>query len=93
MAFDKNKIQELYPEAKMYEAQLIYKGTEQSLKNACSTEDYFGQLKKDGHWYQYENHGEDKSYLFSRTASRVTGLQSEKSANVPHIMTALKDFS
>lgn len=92
MAFDKNKIQELYPEAKMYEAQLIYKGTEQSLKNACSTEDYFGQLKKDGHWYQYENHGEDKSYLFSRTASRVTGLQSEKSANVPHIMTALKDL-
>lgn len=89
MPFDKQKIQELYPGAVMHEAQLIYKGTEQSLKNACATEDYFGQLKKDGHWYQYENHGPDNCYLFSRTASRVTGLQSEKGANVPHIMECL----
>lgn len=89
MPFDKQKIQELYPGAVMHEAQLIYKGTEQSLKNACATEDYFGQLKKDGHWYQYENHGLNNCYLFSRTASRVTGLQSEKGANVPHIMECL----
>lgn len=89
MPFDKQKIQELYPGAIMHEAQLIYKGTEQSLKNACATEDYFGQLKKDGHWYQYENHGLNNCYLFSRTASRVTGLQSEKGANVPHIMECL----
>lgn len=89
MAFNKDKIQELYPDAVMYEAQLINKGTEILLKSACEDEEHFGQLKKDGFWYQFEKHGNDHNYLFSRTASRTTGLQSEKSANVPHIMNAL----
>ena len=88
MAFDKEKIQELYPEAKMYEAQLINKGSEILLKNACESGNYFGQLKKDGYWYQFEKH-EHNSYLFSRSASTVTKLQAEKSANVPHIIDAL----
>ena len=88
MAFDKEKIQEMYPEAKMYEAQLINKGSDILLKNACESGNYFGQLKKDGYWYQAEIH-QNHSYLFSRSASTVTKLQSEKSANVPHIMEIL----
>jgi ATP-dependent DNA ligase len=88
MAFNQEKIQELYPEAKMYEAQLINKGSDELLKKACESGNYFGQLKKDGYWYQAEIH-QNHSYLFSRSASTVTKLQSEKSANVPHIMEAL----
>ena len=88
MAFNKEKIKELYPEALMYEAQLINKGTDTLLKSACESGEYFGQLKKDGYWYQCEMH-QDNKYLFSRSASRTTGLQSEKSANVPHIIEAL----
>lgn len=88
MGFNKEKIQELYPEAKMYEAQLINKGNETLLKTACESGNYFGQLKKDGYWYQFEKH-EHNSYLFSRSASTVTKLQAEKSANVPHIIDAL----
>lgn len=89
MGFDKNKIQELYPEAKMYEAQLINKGSDILLKNACESGNYFGQLKKDGYWYQFEKH-QNYSYLFSRSASTVTKLQTEKSANVPHIIEAFQ---
>ena len=89
MAFNKEKIQALYPGAMMYEAQLINKGTETLLKSACESGEYFGQLKKDGYWYQYEKASAECKYLFSRTASRTTGLQSEKSANVPHIIEAL----
>ena len=89
MAFNKDKIQELYPEAVMHEAMKIEKGTDTLLKVACESGDYFGQLKKDGFWYQYEHHT-NHSYLFSRSASRTTGLQAEKGANVPHIMQALE---
>lgn len=88
MAFNKDKIQELYPEAVMYEAMKIEKGTDSLLQSACESGNYFGQLKKDGFWYQYEHHT-NYSYLFSRSTSRTTGLQSEKGANVPHIMNAL----
>lgn len=88
MAFDKEKIKELYPEAVMYESMLIHQSTDASLKKACDSGEYFGQLKKDGYWYQFEKH-ENYSYLFSRSASKKTGLQAEKSENVPHIIQAL----
>lgn len=91
MGFNKDKIKELYPGAFMYEAMLINKGNETVLKNACESNNYFGQLKKDGYWYQFEKHLAG-TYLFSRSASRTTGLQSEKSANVPHIINALSCF-
>ena len=91
MAFNKDKIQELYPEAVMYEAMKIEKGTDTLLKVACDSGRYFGQLKKDGFWYQYEGHA-NNSYLFSRSTSRTTGLQSEKIANVPHIAAALESL-
>lgn len=87
MAFNKDKIQELYPEATMYEAMKIHASTDTQLLKACESGDYFAQLKKDGYWYQFEK-TENYSYLFSRTASKVTGLQAEKSANVPHIVEA-----
>ena len=88
MAFNKDKIQELYPEALMYEAQLINKGTDTLLKQACESGDYFGQLKKDGAFYQYEK-TENYNYLFGRTVSKTTGILTEKGANVPHIIQAL----
>ena len=87
MAFNKDKIQELYPEAVMYPAMKIHASTDNQLLSACQSDNYFAQLKKDGYWYQFEKH--TNSYLFSRTASKVTGLQAEKSANVPHIISAL----
>lgn len=88
MAFNKEKIKELYPEAVMYESMLIHQSTDASLKKACNSGEYFGQLKKDGCWYQFEKH-KNHSYLFSRSASKKTGLQAEKSENVPHIIQAL----
>ena len=88
MAYSREKINELYPEATLYEAMLINKGNETVLKAACESGDYFGQLKKDGYFYQFEKH-ENFSYLFSRSVSTVTKLPSEKIANVPHIHSAL----
>ena len=88
MKYNIDKINELYPEAKLYEAMLINKGNETVLKTACESGDYFGQLKKDGYFYQFEKH-QNYSYLFSRNVSTVTKLPSEKSANVPHIIEAL----
>ncbi len=86
--FDKAKIEELYPEAVMIPAMKIHASTDSQLRAACDSGDYFGQLKKDGYWYQYEKH-EYHSYLFSRSTSKKTGLQAEKLANVPHIAEAL----
>jgi ATP-dependent DNA ligase len=88
MAFNKDKIQELYPEAIMFEAMKIHPSTDMQLQKACESGDYFGELKKDGYWYQFEKH-EHYSYLFSRSSSKKTGLQAEKLANVPHIADAL----
>lgn len=88
MAFDINKINELYPEAVMYDAMKIHPSTDASLRKACESGDYFAQLKKDGAWYQYEKH-QSHNYLFGRSASKKTGLLTEKIANIPHIEQAL----
>lgn len=88
MIFNQEKIQELYPEAMMIPAMKIHASTNTQLKNACESSDYFGQIKKDGAWYQFEKHA-NHSYLFSRSPSKKTGLQAEKLANVPHIAEAL----
>ena len=90
MAFNKDKIQEIYPEAIMYPAMKIHASTDAQLIKACESGDYFAQLKKDGYWYQLERH--TNTYLFSRTASKVTGLLSEKSENVPHIIDAIQSL-
>lgn len=81
----------LYPNAKIIEAMKINKlpaGKEDMLSSICLDGNYFGQIKKDGYFYQFEK-TTDNSYLFSRNVSKDTGVLTEKGANVPHIMQAL----
>lgn len=93
MSFDKEKIHELYPEAEelMIEPMLIWKlpaGKESMLSEVCSNGEYFLEEKIDGAFYQFvktENH----CYLFGRTVSKVSGILTEKSNNVPHLKEAL----
>ena len=93
MSFDKGKIHELYPEAEnlMIEPMLIWKlpaGKESMLSEVCSNGEYFLEEKIDGAFYQFvktENH----SYLFGRTVSKLSGILTEKSDNVPHLKGAL----
>lgn len=93
MSFDKDKIYELYPEAEnlMIEPMLIWKlpaGKESMLSEVCSNGEYFLEEKIDGAFYQFvktENH----SYLFGRTVSKLSGILTEKSDNVPHLKEAL----
>ena len=65
------------------------KGKEDMLPQICRSGEYFAELKKDGYWYEYEK-SEDGAFLFSSNTSVATGVLTEKSANVPHIMDALK---
>lgn len=93
MSFDKEKIHELYPEAEelMIEPMLIWKlpaGKESMLSEICSNGEYFLEEKIDGAFYQFvktENH----CYLFGRTVSKLSGILTEKSDNVPHLKEAL----
>lgn len=89
--YNQEDIDKLYPEAVIVPPQKIgqFPGTRGiSLEDICTSGEYFAQTKKDGYCYIY-NQTENKSYLFSRNVSRATGLPSEKSANVPHIMEIL----
>ena len=92
MAFNIDKIKELYPEAedKMIQPMLIHASTQTQLQAAEKSGQYFGQLKKDGALYMavFTN---NYQYLFGRTISKVTGLLTEKGKNVPHIMDTLKE--
>lgn len=93
MSFDKEKIHELYPEAEelMIEPMLIWKlpaGKKSMLSEVCSNGEYFLEEKIDGAFYQFvktENH----CYLFGRTVSKLSGILTEKSDNVPHLKEAL----
>ena len=89
--FDTRKVEELYPGAGglMIEPQLIHKGTDKQLKN-CEDGTWFAQLKKDGALYMFVKGHQGESYLFGRTVSKKTGLLTEKGANVPHIIEALR---
>lgn len=81
----------MYPEARMIDAMKVWKlpaGKENMLSEMCQSGDYFLEEKIDGYWYEFEK-TENYSYLFSRNTSTTTGLLSEKSANVPHIIEAL----
>lgn len=88
---DNNILKELYPGSEniTYKPMLIHSATDEQLKSACSSGDFFGQLKKDGALYQYVKGLNGKSYLFGRTVSKKTGVLTEKGANVPHIMSSL----
>lgn len=88
--FNKEKIKELYPGAEelMIEPMLIHSATDNKIKEICFSEEYFGQIKKDGALYQFVKVPQD-CYLFGRTVSKKTGLLTEKSHNIPHIKKAL----
>ena len=91
--FDIKEVEKLYPGAGglMIEPQLIHKGTDSQLK-ACDDGTWFAQLKKDGALYMYVKGLNGENYLFGRTVSKKTGLLTEKSANVPHIIEAFHDI-
>lgn len=81
----------MYPEAKMIDAMKVWKlpaGKESMLSEMCQNGQYFLEEKVDGAWYQYEK-TDNYAYLFGRGESKVTGVLTEKSANIPHIMDAL----
>lgn len=83
---------ELYPGSFQFADMKIWKlpkGKEDKLSEVCNSGDYFGEVKKDGYWYEYEAHDEGR-YLFSKNVSRTTGELTEKGANVPHILSALE---
>lgn len=76
----------LYPNADMLPAMLISKQPSLEKFNAeLASGKYFGQVKKDGFWYQLEKTKTGEVYLFSRSKSKKTGCLSEKISNVPHI--------
>jgi ATP-dependent DNA ligase len=81
----------MYPGAEglMFSPMLIHKATDAQLQKASDSGDYFGQLKKDGALYMFVKGHNGEKYLFGRTTSKITGLLTEKSANVPHIMEYL----
>lgn len=91
--FEIKEVEKLYPGAGglMLEPQLIHKGTDSQLKN-CEDGTWFAQLKKDGALYMYVKGFGGENYLFGRTVSKKTGLLTEKSANVPHIIEAFHDI-
>jgi len=91
--FDEDLINEYCPEAECIPAMKIWKlpkGKEYLYPEKCDCGEYFGEIKKDGYWYEYEK-TENYDYLFSRAASTVTGILTNKIDNVPHIKDAFKD--
>lgn len=89
--FNREIVNEVYPEAIMIEAMRIWslpKHKENELQKHAEGGEYFGQIKKDGFFYQF-NRTENHCYLFSRNESRENGLLTEKINNVPHIKNAL----
>lgn len=66
----------------------IPEGKEDLLPAICASGEYFAQIKKDGYWYQFEK-CDTACYLWSRNKSVQTGMLTEKSENVPHIINKL----
>lgn len=76
-------------EIKAMKAWKLPKGKEHMKETVANSGDYFGQIKKDGYWYEFEKDEDGNCFLFSRVISEETGHLSEKSANVPHIIEFL----
>lgn len=86
---------DLYLGAKEFAPMKIWeppKEKELKVKELLKSGDYFGSVKKDGFWYQFEKTKEGKCYLFSRTISTKTGHLVEKSEWVPHITKILDEI-
>ena len=91
MSLNKQVVKELYPGAEhlIFEPMLISKATDSQLQKASESGEYFAQLKKDGALYIFIKGYNGKCYLFGRTKSKKTGVLTEKSENVPHIIDYL----
>ncbi len=90
--FNRNKIDEYYPEAVMIPPTKVWKLPKNKLdkkKEVCDSGNYFAQPKIDGSCYIYEKTKTGKSYLYSRRVSTKTGLLVEKGNRVPHILDFL----
>lgn len=91
-----DQVNKLYPNAIMIKPMLVSQFSQSDLakgklETTVNSGEYFAQIKKDGHLYQFvKGANDDEIYLFSRNESVQTGLLTEKGANVPHIMNALK---
>ena len=84
----------LYGSAKMYKAHKPKKlsdkkNNDEYIQKMLDSDLYFGQIKKDGHYAMFEKDMQGNCYVFSRGISTKTGLLSEKSANIPHIVEYL----
>lgn len=93
--FDNELIEEYYTGATMIPPMKINKfpGTRGiTMNDVYNNGEYMAQIKKDGVLYMYNRTTAGNSYLFGRTKSRQTGLLTEKSANVPHIMKVLDEI-
>lgn len=92
--FDDELVQNFFPEAYCFKPMKIanFPNTRGiTLEDLATSDDYYATEKIDGSWYAL-NITENYKYLFGRTISRKNGLPVEKSANVPHILEAFKDF-
>lgn len=89
---EKELLDKYAPEAECILPMKIWKLPDNKLNKfswVCESGKYFGEVKKDGYWYQYER-TENHEYLFSRNISKKTGILTEKLDNVPTIKEALK---
>lgn len=68
----------------------IPEGKEYLFPSICASGEYFAQIKKDGYWYQFEKDFDGNFHLWSRNVSKVTGMLTEKTANVPEIIIGLE---
>lgn len=85
----------LYPGAKEFAPMKIWdapKNKQEKVQECINSGDYFGSVKKDGFWYQFEKTENGDCYLFSRTISTKTGHLVEKAEWVPHITRTLKEY-
>lgn len=67
-------------------------GKESIFPSLCASGEYFAELKKDGYWYMFEKDADGEMYLWSRNVSKTTGILTEKSANVPHIIECFENI-
>lgn len=84
---------ELYPGFDVVEPMKIGKPkNEADLQRAMINGQYFGQLKKDGAFYQVVKNNNGEVGVFGRGISKKTGFFTEKSENVPHIVEWAKEY-
>ena len=83
---------DLYPGFDVIEPMKIGKPkSDADLQRAMTNGQYFGQIKKDGAFYQIVKNDNGDVGIFGRGISKTTGFFTEKSANVPHIVEWAKE--